>query len=111
MNNKINALRLSSYYYPEQISSTHLTADLEEAYIKNNIYSIRYVPTPTRGIDEETYQKYKKIKHETLFDGFVTVHRFSMFREGKNPIGRAIRYVLVNIVQKPWPLLTHNPKS
>ena len=99
MNKKINALRLSSYYLPEQISSTHLTHDLEEAYIKNNIYSIGYVPTPTRGIDEETYRKYKKIKYEEFREGFIKVHRFSMFREGKNPIGRAIRYVLVNIIQ------------
>ena len=99
MKNKINVLRLSSYYFPEQISSSHLTNDLEDAYIKNNIHSVRYVPTPTRGIDEETYQKYKKIKYEEFRDGFIKVHRFSMFREGKNPIGRAIRYILVNIIQ------------
>ena len=99
MENKLNVLRLSSYYYPEQISSSHLTNDLEDAYQKNNIYSIRYVPTPTRGIDNETRKKYKKIKYEELRDGFVKLHRFSMFREGKNPIQRAIRYLLVNIVQ------------
>lgn len=27
-------LKLSPYYFPEQISSSHLTEDLEEAYVE-----------------------------------------------------------------------------
>lgn len=92
-------LRLSPYYAPERISSTHLTDDLERAYAAAGMHTVIYAPTPTRGISDEEYRTYKKIKYEEKYDGTLTVHRFSMFREGKNPIGRALRYVLVNLVQ------------
>ena len=92
-------LRMSSYFYPEQISSTHLSKDLNEAYEKAGFVTEAYVPTPTRNIDAETYKKYKKIKYEELNNGSIIVHRFSMFREGRNPLLRALRYMLVNIKQ------------
>ena len=90
-------LKLASYYTPEQISSTHLSKDLNDAYLKEGFTFDVYAPTPTRGISGEVRKKYKKIKYEELDNGQTTVHRFSMFREGKNPIGRAIRYFLVNV--------------
>lgn len=92
-------LKLSSYYIPEQISSSHLSRDLEDAYIAEGFTTDVYCPTPTRGVTAEVRNKYKKIKYEEMRDGKVIVHRFSMFREGKNPIQRALRYVLVNIKQ------------
>ena len=90
-------LKLASYYTPEQISSTHLSKDLNDAYLKEGFTFDVYAPTPTRGISGEVRKKYKKIKYEELDNGQTVVHRFSMFREGKNPIGRAIRYFLVNV--------------
>lgn len=92
-------LRLSPYYAPERISSTHLTDDLEAAYAKAGFFTELYVPTPTRGISEEEWRTYRTIKYEQKLNGMLTVYRFSMFREGKNPIGRAIRYLLVNLIQ------------
>ena len=53
-----------------------------------------YTPTPTRGIDNDTREKYKKIKYEELMNGHMIIHRFSMFGEGKSSIVRALRYVL-----------------
>ena len=90
------------YFFPEQMSSTHLDQDRFEAYSKNNIYVEVITPTPTRGIDLHTREKYKNIKNETLFDGHVRIHRFSMFREGKNPLLRAARYFISNIIQYKW---------
>lgn len=87
-------LKLSSYCYPEQIASSHLGRDLNEAYRKEGIVCVTYAPTPTRGIDEETRKKYKKIKYEEIYDGAVQIHRFSMFREPKNSLLRAFRYTL-----------------
>lgn len=58
-----------------------------------------HVPIPTRGVDYETRKKYSRIKYEELENGRVIVHRFFMFQEGKNSIQRAIRYILVNIIQ------------
>ncbi len=92
-------LKLSPYCYPEQIASSHLSKDLNEAYLKEGIKNEIFCPTPCRGIDEETRKKYKKIKYEERHNGLTVIHRFSMFKEGKNPILRAARYVLVNILQ------------
>ena len=92
-------LKLSSYYYPENVASSHLADDLKEACLKANIAAEVFAPVPCRGVSEEVRNKYKKIKYEELEEGRITVHRFSMFREGKNPVLRAFRYILVNIIQ------------
>ena len=92
-------LKLSSYYAPELISSTHLSHDLEAAYLETGFTIDVFCPTPTRGVSAEVRKKYKKIKYEEMQNGKIVVHRFSMFREGKNPIQRALRYVFVNIAQ------------
>ena len=90
-------LKLSAYYAPESISSSHLTEDLEKAYIDAGFDIDVYAPTPTRGVSAEVREKYKKIKYEEKYDGKIKIHRFSMSREGKNPIFRAIRYLRVNL--------------
>ena len=92
-------LKLSPYYAPEQISSTHLTKDLEQAYADAGFITEIYAPSPTRGVTAQVREQYKKIKYEEKQNGKILVHRFSMFREGKNPVIRAVRYLLVNIVQ------------
>jgi len=92
-------LKLSSYYSPELISSTHLSRDLEDAYLDAGFTIDVFCPTPTRGVSDEVRKEYKKIKYEEMREGKIIVHRFAMFREGKNPIQRALRYVLVNIAQ------------
>ncbi len=99
MEKELRILKLSSYYAPEQEASAHLTQDLEEAYINSGMIIENFVPTPTRGVSDEVRKKYKKIKYEEFYDGKIIIHRFSMFREGKNPILRALRYLLVNFKQ------------
>ena len=91
-------LKLPSYFYPEKISSSHLSNDLNDAYQKAGFLSEVYAPTPTRGISDDIRKKYCKVKYEELYNKSITVRRFSMFREGKNPILRAFRYVLINII-------------
>ena len=90
-------LKLSPYYAPERISSSHLSADMAAAYVAEGITTEVYAPTPTRGVSDEERNTYKKIKYEELENGLVLVHRFDMFREGRNPIGRAARYMLVHV--------------
>lgn len=87
-------LKLSSYCYPEQVASSHLTKDINEAYEKNGIICEIHTPTPTRGVDKETREKYKKIKYEELNNGHVQIHRYAMFGEPKNSLLRAFRYTL-----------------
>lgn len=92
-------LKLSSYYAPENISSSHLSRDLEDAYLAAGMTIEVHCPTPTRGVSAEVRKQYKKIKYEEMRDGRIIVRRFSMFREGKNPVLRALRYFLVNLKQ------------
>lgn len=92
-------LKLSPYCTPEQVSSSHLSKDLTDAFLANGFTIENYVPVPTRGVSKEVREKYKRIKYEELEDGKLIIHRFSMFAEGTNPLQRAIRYVLVNIIQ------------
>ena len=56
-------LKMSAYYAPERISSSHLTADLTRAYLAAGFTIENYVPTPTRGVSKEVRAKYKKIKY------------------------------------------------
>lgn len=94
-------LRLSSYCYPEKVASSHLTEDLFEQYRQHGIEAVIYAPTPTRGIDEETRKKYKKIRYEERYDGAVKIHRFPLFREGRHPLLRAFRYFIC-ILEQTW---------
>ncbi len=95
----MKVLRMQAYCYPEKLAASHLMHDLNCAYQEEGITTEVYVPSPTRGIDTATRQKYAKIKYEEMYGGFYQVHRFSMFREGRNPLLRAIRYFLCGIIQ------------
>lgn len=92
-------LKLSAYYEPEKIASSHLTRDLEEAYIKNGFTMKIVTPTPSRTVDKETRKKYKKIRFETKYDGKIEIIRFRLFRETNNVILRALRYFVSLIKQ------------
>ena len=93
-------LKIPSYYAPERISSSHLTEDLERAYVKAGHTLEIYAPTPTRGVSDEVREQYKKIKYEEKLDGKIVVRRFPMMREGKNSVLRMIRYLLIARKQK-----------
>lgn len=92
-------LELPAYFYPESMSSSHLDDNLREAIAKAGIEMAIYCPTPTRGITAEVRKEYKKKKTEKMYDGYATVHRFSLYGEGKNPILRALRYTFACIQQ------------
>ena len=89
-------LRLAPYCFPENISSSHLDDDLNKAYCEAGIYTILYAPIPTRGVDDATRERYKKIKGETRYDGYQEIHRFSLPKEGKGSLTRAFRYFLMS---------------
>ena len=92
-------LELPAYFYPERMSSSHLDDQLREAFAQAGIDMAIYCPTPTRNITAEERRKYQKKKEEQMYDGHATVHRFSLFGEGKNPVLRALRYVLSCLMQ------------
>lgn len=92
-------LRLRAYYDPEQTAGSHLDHDLSEAIAANDIVCVNYTPTPTRGVTKEVYTEYKKPEKKTEYDydGHMIINRFYMFREGSNPVQRALRYLACNI--------------
>ena len=92
-------LRLPAYFEPEQAASSFLWQNLSEDIAKAGVDEVVYTPTPTRGVTEEVRKYYKSHRIENKHDGRMVVHRFSLYGEGKNPILRAMRYVLQGIIQ------------
>ena len=84
-----------SYYHPEQCAGLFVIDDMTEEASRQGIESLITVPTPTRNVPPDA----KWERNETLHDGKVKVHRFHMYGEGKNPVLRAFRYLLCEIVQ------------
>lgn len=93
----MNILFLDAYHEPELIAYTHLEKDLIEGLIAAGHKVQVICPTPTRGINKEKREKYKKIKLERKYNGNVTISRFSAPKEGKNPVIRALRYLWCNL--------------
>ena len=84
-----------SYYHPEQCAGLFIIDDMTEEAAGQGIESLITVPTPTRNVPSDA----KWERDETLCDGKVKVHRFHMYGEGKNPVLRAFRYLLCEMVQ------------
>lgn len=90
----IKILGPQAYCNPEVMASTQMWNHLDRAFADSGLLHIVYTPTPTRGVSDEIREEYKKKKHEILYDGKLEIHRFSLYKEGKNPISRALRYFL-----------------
>ena len=90
----MNILQLTGYFFPEKAASIYLDENLLEAFGTEGFNTLVYTPTPCRGLSKEERTEYQKRKNEFLFDGTLEIRRFSMYSEGKNPILRALRYVL-----------------
>lgn len=95
----MKVLQLTGYFLPEKAASIYLTENRLEAFGKAGIDTVIWASRPTRGLSDEEYEEYKHKKLEMLYDGKVTVKRFAMYREGRNPILRALRYSLNWIIQ------------
>ena len=86
-------LLLPPYFKPEQMASSHLNDHRYCAFSQMGYKMLLHTPTPTRGVSDEIRAEYRTRKHEVMYNEMMEVYRFSMFREGSNPIQRALRYV------------------
>ena len=93
----MRVLFINAYFMPETIAFSHLEKDLIEGLISAGHEIEVICPTPTRGVTDEVYERYKTVKTEELYDGKVRVRRFFAPREGKNPLIRAFRYFWCNL--------------
>ena len=92
-------LQIPGYFFPEKAASIYLEDNRQDAFSKAGFNTVVYTSRPQRGLSEEEYQEYKKKKVEMMYDNHVEVHRFAMYREGKNPVFRALRYFLISTIQ------------
>ena len=92
-------LSLPTYCKPEKAASGYLGQNRNQAYADLGWEMVTFAPTPCRGITKEEREQYKGKAYRTEidFDGHRTIHRFSMYAEGKNPVMRALRYFLISI--------------
>ena len=93
-------LLLPSYFFPEKAASSYITENRCSAFAEAGFDMIVFTPCPTRGIndwDRKLYQR--QLKHETAFQGHMEINRFPLFKEGKNPFMRALRYLIACIKQ------------
>lgn len=92
-------VQLTGYFFPEKAASIYLEDNRLQAFADAGFDMVNYSSRPSRGLSDEEYEEYKHKKIEKLYDGKLTVHRFPMFHEGKNPLLRALRYSLNWIIQ------------
>lgn len=92
-------LQLAGYFFPEKAASIYLEENRCSAFSDAGFKVVVYTARPQRGLSEEEYQEYKHKKLEMMYNNSVEVHRFDMYREGKNPVLRALRYFLISIIQ------------
>lgn len=86
-------LFLTAYSYPEQTPSSYLGSNRNDAFYAQGWKTLTYTPVPTRGISSEVRTEYStKKRNEILHDGKAVIHRFNLYREGKNSLLRALRY-------------------
>lgn len=101
-------LILPAYFTPETAASGYLSENRNQAFVEAGFDIELYAPTPCRGISADVRAEYCKKEHrcESMYDGRMTVHRFSMYAEGKNPVARALRYVFCWLKQFYYGLKT-----
>ena len=73
--------------------------NMNQTFIKQGWDIVTYVPTPSRGLSDDVIKQYRKKEYRSEFtdEGHHLVHRFLMYKEGKNPVFRALRYFLCTL--------------
>lgn len=89
---------MRGYFYPETAASNLMCLDLIKKLSKEGFSVIVYCPVPTRGVDDNLREKYKKKKKEEIFPN-VTVIRYWLPKEKKQVVLRVFRYLLQNVRQ------------
>ncbi len=92
-------LYLPSYFYPEKAASSYLNDNRNAAFANAGFHVVVYTPTPTRGLSNEEYKRFRNMSFELMYDGMVEVHRFRMYQEARNPFLRALRYFFISLIQ------------
>ena len=92
-------LKLTAYGFPELTAGGYMGDNMNQTFIKQGWDIVTYVPTPSRGLSDDVIKQYRKKEYRSEFtdEGHHLVHRFLMYKEGKNPVFRALRYFLCTL--------------
>lgn len=95
----MRVLKLTAYGYPEKTAGGYIGGNMNTAFINQGWDIVTYLPTPSRGLTDDEIKEYRKkeYRQEVSKDGHHIIHRFKMYKEGKNSFLRAIRYFLCTI--------------
>lgn len=88
--NGIKAIFPCSYYLPETAASLYITDNIVHACAESGMNIQLFSPTPTRSVPDGA----KWNRSELKCDGRLYIHRFHLYGEAKNPLLRALRYLL-----------------
>lgn len=83
-----------SYYLPETAASLYITDNIVHACADKGIEVDLYTPSPTRNVPDGSLWE----REERQMDGKLRIHRFHLYGEGKNPMLRALRYFLGEVI-------------
>lgn len=83
-----------SYYLPETAASLYITDNIVHACADKGIEVDLYTPSPTRNVPDGSVWE----REERQMDGKLRIHRFHLYGEGKNPMLRALRYFLGEVI-------------
>lgn len=104
-------LFLPAYFTPENMSSTPHDTNLQEDLANAGVEMVVYTPVPTRNVSERVRIEYQGKKLEKAYGGLMTIHRFNLPQEGRNPVCRAFRYFLQCLKQINRGLFYKDAKS
>lgn len=89
-------LAFSAYYEPEKAASIYLPRNMYEGFAEHGWETSLFVPVPTRGVGREVRRHYQRHREEVRAGGNLRITRMRLYREGRNPFLRAVRYALMN---------------
>ena len=95
-------LFLPTYTSPERAASLYIADNRYEAFARAGFDMLAYAPYPSRGLEEEEIREYRKVNSETLYNGRMTIKRFSLRAEKTRLAGRLFRYLIQNLKQYCW---------
>ena len=72
----------------------YITDNIVHACAENDVEVDLFTPTPTRSVPGGA----KWEREEQQLDGKLRIHRFHLYGEGKNPMLRALRYLLGEVI-------------
>lgn len=104
-------LFITSYFKPEVAASSYLGDNIRQAICEEGITIELYTPIPSRGLSDKERIEYSQKKLEMEYHGELRIHRFNLFKEGKNPISRALRYFICCLKQLFYGLFSKDARG